>query len=61
MIEGNLSNQGEGFSVISCNASLNSIVLATKKDSSFELIREASEQRHLASIHYIPIFFTMYS
>lgn len=30
MIEGNLSNQGEGFSVISCNASLNSIVLATK-------------------------------
>lgn len=32
MIEGNVNNWGEGSSLISCNASLSSIVLATEKN-----------------------------
>lgn len=61
MTEGNLSNWGEGFSVISCHASLNSVLLATKKNLALlEVTREESEQRHLAS-HIIFQSFSLYA
>lgn len=55
-IEGNLSNWGEGFSLISCNASLNSIVLAAEKNIAvLELMREEKHYNKDIWIHTLYI------
>lgn len=45
-IEGNLSNWGKGFSLISCNISLYSIVLATEKNKA-PLQREKHQNKDI--------------
>lgn len=52
MIEGNLSNWGRG-SLITCNASLSSIVIATKKNITVsELMREEKHCKTFNFIHF---------